>query len=240
MHVMKWPVSHPYVKDFLGVFFGIALILFLIAVGWSSAPKKTPVAVTQPACNVDAGILLTEINAERSKLGVPQLSIDSTLATTSKQKLDDMVGKKYFGHDLPDGSNFSVFIRNAGIHAAASEDVAENTFNPENTWESYKASPSHYKSLTDPQFTRVGISTQCVTYVVQTSTGPDDNSSLVGKTVTDLTVVQLASPEPAPQPQVQTKYVPAPNSSHIGPSYSQTNCTENLYGTGVSCSTTSY
>jgi len=173
---------------------------------------KAPVI---PVCTPNASELLGYINQERAKLGAPQLTIDTALAVSSQNKLQDMVNGHYYGHLLLDGSEPWVFIRNQGVKALVGEDIDINALSPALDWQAFKNSPAHYKSLTNARFTRVGISTECIAYPIEHSTGPDDNSKLVGTTSKELTVVHLAAPEPV----VQT---PAPQYT---PTNSRTICT---------------
>lgn len=165
---------------------------------------QTPVA---PVCQVDAGKLLEYVNAERSRLGAPQLQIDATLATAAKYKLDNMVAEKYFAHKMANGTDWFKYARDLGVHAAVSEDIGSNDNTPEQSWQEFKGSPAHYKSLTDPQYTRVGVSAQCTDFVREKAVEPGDEK-YVGAKITDLTVVTLAGVEPqkpAPQPQVNVQ-----------------------------------
>lgn len=179
-------------------------VIVVAGFGFGYARNKQPVmqpvanaVSTDQVCSSHADGLLALVNSERQALGSPVVTIDPTLATAASQKLDDMVANEYYGHNLPDGSSTFVFERNLGIHAALSEDLDVNAPTAEADWTTFKNSPVHYKSLTNPAYTRIGIATQCGLFAVRQGTGPDDNSRLNGKIVTEYTVVELAAPEPA-------------------------------------------
>ena len=181
-------------------------LLLLLGIGdlsyWLYAKNTSNAQPNQnTACTVNANTLLTLINSERAKIGSPALVVDPQLSISSRNKLDNMVLQKYYGHNQIDGSSWSVYAQNQGVKASISEDINVNALSSETLWSSYKNSPSHYQSLTNPSFTRVGVATQCTNFILEKSTGPSDNSNLIGKNISDLTVVHLASPEPIPPSQ---------------------------------------
>lgn len=146
-------------------------------------------------CAPDTVGLLTLINNERVALGIAPLATDSTLTSTSGMKLESMVSGTYYGHDTPDGAKYNLLLSQNGVNAASAEDLLDNANTANENWIRFKASSSHYKTFTDPQYTRIGIAESCVDYVLKTPTPPDDNTSLVGKRITELTVIHLAAPE---------------------------------------------
>jgi hypothetical protein len=177
-----------------------------IASGQEAKQRVKTVAAQSPGCNVDAGQLLTLINGQRSKLGAPILTIDPALATSSKAKFDDMVANQYFGHDRIDGTPWYSLLDRTKVSGKASEDIEMGDLSPTKQWESFRKSPNHYKSLTNPAYTRVGISTSCVDVHILHETGPDIEGGIEGKDTTDITVVHLAAPEPTSQPVVKSYY----------------------------------
>lgn len=218
---LKWlAVTYVCVLIFLYVVSSVAFKLFY---------KGTPDAQAVPqaaVCSVDAGKLLGYINAERSKLGAPELVVDATIATAAKYKLDDMAAKKYFAHKMPDNTEWHAKLRSLGVNATTAENIGSNDSTPEQSWEEFKSSPSHYSSMTDPQYTRIGIATQCTDYTLELALEAGDEQ-YVGTKVTDLTVVTLAGVEPKAQ-----QYQPqAPVTNYVTPSYrpSTTYCTHNEY-----------
>lgn len=180
----------------------------------------TQAAAPVATCSINAGELLNLINAERSKLGAPSMQIDSVLSTIARSRTDDMIARKYFSHTLPDGGQWSKSFRDAGIHAAIAEDLGSNDNTPQQSWDEFKASPSHYKSIIDPQYTRIGISAVCTDYKLEMAVDESDKQYL-GTPITDLTAIVLAGVEPKvpQQPQTKVEYVKPqpvmrPNISH--------------------------
>lgn len=183
---------------------GALLALFAISYAgfcaWYYATGRNEQSVNaQPVsqtCNVDANILLGHINTERKLLGVPALSVDASLNASAHNKLEDEKTNSYFGHNRLDGTPwYSAFLDKSKVSAPASEDIDVNDVSSDQTWGTFKHSPSHYKSLTDPRFTRVGLSTQCVDMTLTHVTGPADNSAYLNQHIVSLTVVHLAQTE---------------------------------------------
>lgn len=175
------------------------------SIGKAQAPSQ--VTAQDQVCQVDAGKLLEYVNTERSRLGAPQLQVDSLLATAAKQRLDHMATEKYFSHKLPDGSEWAKFVRDQGVNATISENLGSNDNTPEQSWQEFKDSSNHYKSLTNPKYTRIGIAAQCTDFVLEKAVDPSDDQ-YVGNRVTDLTVAILADDEPPKQqeqPQQSTR-----------------------------------
>lgn len=175
----------------VGLWILLSFTVFLILLINGNKNQST-VAQTVPACQPNASQLLSFINQERAKVGSPALSIDNSLVISAHNKLNDEVTRQYYGHNLIDGSNDVSFMREQGINAASSEDLNANDLNPTIDWNTFKHSPAHYASLTNPQYTRVGIAEQCVNYVIARETDTSDNAP-VGTHISELTVVHLAA-----------------------------------------------
>lgn len=163
--------------------------------------KPAVKASVQPVCIVDAGKLLGYINGERSRLGAPQLIVDTTLAQASKMRSDDMVAAGYFAHVAPSGKQWYETARSLGVKATIDEDIGSNDNTPEQSWQEFKDSKEHYASLINPKYIRVGISTLCTNYTLTKAVDSSDQQYL-GTKITDLTVITLATEEPqsAPKP----------------------------------------
>lgn len=180
----------------------VASLLALVGFGVATRPSPAlPVQVHSTAsaakltCQPDTVALLSSINGERESLGVKPLVVDSSLVSSSQNKLNDEIAQKYYGHDSPNGDSWARFVRAQAVTSAASEDLNENALSASSDWISLKNSPAHYASLTDAQYTRVGLTSQCTNFFLVTGTGPDDNSNLVGRYIGELTVIHLAAPE---------------------------------------------
>lgn len=175
------------------IFIPVALTIVVSTVYFHAHASK-PVA-KQEVCSLTPRGVLDRVNAERTRLGVPSLTVDSRLVTTSGQKLQAMIDQQYFGHDSPDGKvTLFNLVGNQGIYnIKVAEDTSVNTVTNEQDWLDFKASDEHYASLIDPIYKQVGISTKCgLNYVIKHDTYTGDNKDISGLTATDLTVIHLA------------------------------------------------
>jgi len=167
--------------------------------------SKADTATAQsPKCSIHAGKLLGYINKERESLGAPKLRIDSVLASGARYKFDHMVKYKYFSHEMVRGEDWTKAIRDKGVHASLVENLGSNDLTPELSWKEFKNSPSHYGSLIDPQYERVGISAKCISYTIKHAATKGDKQ-YIGDKVSDVTVIMLAGKEPQQPRQVQSQ-----------------------------------
>lgn len=206
------------------------LVLVLgVAIYRVANPQKSVNVAAIPTCQPDTSQLLSFINQERAKIGSPQLTVDSALATSAHNKLNDEVMGQYFGHKLLDGSSPHSFITAQGVNAAWSEDISSNALNPTVDWASFKGSPTHYASLTDPQYTRVGIAELCSNYKIAKETDATEDIP-IGTQVSELTVVHLAAPEPVAA-------APAPVPTYVAPKARVTTCYPAYFSNPATCIT---
>lgn len=179
----------------------LALILLLGGFLFYSATSNPQTIASResdvqiPVCKIDTQALLNAINVERISLGRQELAVDSSLQLSATNKLDDMYSKNYYGHNLPDGRSWDVFYKAQGIKAVGAENENIGGMSEAEVWKSFKGSPSHYSSLTDTKFSRVGIASKCqdITPALDTA---NPSSGTVGTTYPSLTVVHLAGIEP--------------------------------------------
>lgn len=178
------------------IFIGGNVFSFLRTSG-SAAPVAS--ASEQVVCAPDSKTLLTTINTERKLKGAPELVVDEALTKSSQDKLQDMITNHYYGHDHVDGNSEFDIVRSNGVRAQASSDILINGMDAGRAWTTFKDSPAHYASLTNPTYTRVGITEKCVSVSIDKVTGPSDNSAVLHTTAQEFTVIYLAAPEPVVQ-----------------------------------------
>lgn len=125
-------------------------------------PTAAPAGTATPPANV-AGEgnmetqMLSLVNAERSRAGLPALSADPQLMKIARLKSQDMVNRNYFSHQSPTyGSPFDM-LRTYGVtYRAAGENIALN----QTTTAAHTAlmnSSGHRANILGRQYTRVGI-----------------------------------------------------------------------------------
>ena len=107
--------------------------------------------------DVDERAMLVLINTERSKAGVPPLTIDVRIITVARAHSKDMFLRRYFSHVTPEGLDPATRLENSGIqYTAAGENLA---YAPDVSaaHTGLMNSPGHKKNILDPGFRHVGI-----------------------------------------------------------------------------------
>jgi uncharacterized protein YkwD len=122
---------------------------------------------SQPA-NIDLRLAgqatLCLINRERMSRGLRPLVSNELLASAALSHSRDMVARRYFAHDSPDGRSVGDRLRAAGYglggHASAGENLAWGSGakgTPASIVDKWMNSPPHRDDILRPSFTEIGI-----------------------------------------------------------------------------------
>jgi uncharacterized protein YkwD len=137
-----------------------------------SAPTRS--AKTSPCGEVGApaetlGVQRTRdltfclLNEERAREGVAALRYDARLEAASQGHSEDMVGRRYFEHDSPEGVEAYRRMLAAGYpatNAFTGENIAWGEgpeSSPAEIVDSWMQSPPHREALLHPQYSEVGV-----------------------------------------------------------------------------------
>jgi uncharacterized protein YkwD len=105
----------------------------------------------------EANALFADINAERSKHGVPELSRDETLDRFAYAKAVEMAARGYFGHTDPNGISFQDRLRTWRWPTTyAAENIAFD-WDETRAHAAFMNSPPHAQNLLDPRERKVGV-----------------------------------------------------------------------------------
>ncbi|WP_316772637.1 CAP domain-containing protein [Streptomyces sasae] len=124
----------------------------------SAAPKpsSTPKA-TGTASGVVARIVEL-VNAERSKVGCPALTLNTTLTKVAQAHSEDMALHQNMSHTGSDGSSPGDRITSAGYTwSAYGENVAYGYATPEQVMAGWMASPGHKANILNCSFKEIGV-----------------------------------------------------------------------------------
>ena len=98
------------------------------------------------------------VNAERAKVGLPALTVNTTLNKLATMKSQDMHDKNYFDHDSPTyGSAFDVMKANGVSYKLAGENIAKGQKTPEAVMNSWMNSEGHKANILNSKFTQIGV-----------------------------------------------------------------------------------
>lgn len=114
---------------------------------------QAPTSISQAAQKV---IDLT--NAERSKNGLPGLTLDNQLCGVAQKKSVDMQQNNYFSHTSPTyGSPFDM-MRDFGVtYNSAGENIAQGQQTPQAVVQAWMNSEGHRKNILSNSFTHIGV-----------------------------------------------------------------------------------
>lgn len=115
--------------------------------------EQAPTSISQAAQQV---IDLT--NAERSKNGLPGLTMDNQLCGVAQKKSVDMQQNNYFSHTSPTyGSPFDM-MRDFGVtYNSAGENIAQGQQTPQAVVQAWMNSEGHRKNILSNSFTHIGV-----------------------------------------------------------------------------------
>ncbi len=120
--------------------------------------------VCAKAANTNPGIsayekqVVTLVNKERQKNGLPALTINAKLSQMARIKSQDMHDHKYFSHTSPTyGSPFDMMETFGISYMAAGENIAMGFETPEAVVEAWMNSPGHRTNILNVNFTQIGV-----------------------------------------------------------------------------------
>ncbi len=101
--------------------------------------------------------MLSLVNQERAKAGLPALKADMRLVLLARKKSQDLIDKNYFSHTSPTyGSPFDM-MKAAGItYGTAGENLA-GSYSVESAHTALMNSEGHRRNILNPAFTHIGI-----------------------------------------------------------------------------------
>lgn len=147
-------------------FFCFVVLLAFLLVG-----AKPPTLLAASAPSAEHAEALNLLNLDRAKEGLPPLVYNTRLARLAQSYAEDMIERRFFSHDNPEGltpfdrmNRAGISYRHAGENLAVNDSVAAAET-------AFMNSPSHRDNILSPKFTEVGIGVKYApngkVYVVQ-------------------------------------------------------------------------
>ncbi|MGZ3497551.1 MAG: CAP domain-containing protein [Vulcanimicrobiaceae bacterium] len=130
------------------------MILTLLVFELLTTASEPPSQITAAT---DVRAMLTDVNIERQRAGVPALALDGRLSALATERANDMVHRAYFSHTTPDERSPWDFMRAEGcaFHYAA-ENIARAADEREASialWESVE----HRENTLGVNYHKIGI-----------------------------------------------------------------------------------
>lgn len=135
--------------------FYIALLLFVqVRFGYPGVSGS----VLGYATSISAERLLELVNEQRTKSGVPALSLSSELNQAAIGKAGDMFAKNYWAHISPTGETPWTFITRAGYrYIYAGENLAKSFNTSEEVVAAWMNSPTHRANILKSEYSEIGF-----------------------------------------------------------------------------------
>jgi uncharacterized protein YkwD len=108
-------------------------------------------------------LTLCLLNEERAAKGLPPLRYEARLELASQRHSEDMVRRRFFAHDTPDGVDPQARILATGYpagNAYTGENLAwgeRSESSPAEIMDAWMHSPGHRENILRPNFTEVGV-----------------------------------------------------------------------------------
>jgi len=110
------------------------------------------------AANISPQDVIRLTNEKRVQEGLLPLVENTTLSQAALAKGNDMLGKGYWAHVAPDGTQPWKFFTDFGYkYRYAGENLARDFSNPSSAVDAWMASPTHKENLLSPKYKEVGI-----------------------------------------------------------------------------------
>ena len=128
-------------------------------------PSRRPAAApARPAASDSAGLaalrreVLSEVNAERVRRGREPLGRDPLLEQAAQRHAEDMLRRRYFDHQSPEGRSVRDRVDDAGYSwRIVGENLASGPRTPDEAVEGWMGSTAHRRVLLDRRFTDLGV-----------------------------------------------------------------------------------
>lgn len=132
------------------------LTLLFVVKGFSMAKP----GVLGYASNINASDLLNYTNTERSKAGLKELKMNSSLSKAASYKAKDMFKYDYWAHVSPSGIEPWHFFGLVGYdYTYAGENLAKNFSDSKAVVKAWMNSPSHRENIMNENYEEVGFAT---------------------------------------------------------------------------------
>lgn len=105
-----------------------------------------------------AEMILKLVNQERSKAGVPALTLSEELTDIANTKAKDMADKNYFSHQSPTyGSPFDMLKHFGVSFSYAGENIAAGQKSAQEVMQSWMNSSGHKANILNKNYTQLGV-----------------------------------------------------------------------------------
>jgi uncharacterized protein YkwD len=101
--------------------------------------------------------VVARTNAERIRAGCGPLRVDGRLSAAARAHSSDMVNRRYFEHNSPDGGTPEERASAAGYSDYGGENIAYGQGSAAEVVSDWMGSPDHRRNILDCDFTTIGV-----------------------------------------------------------------------------------
>ncbi len=127
----------------------------------SGSNTSTGGDLTAPSGNVNVSMaqeILTLVNKERAKAGVPALTLSTEVSSVAQVKAQDMASNGYFDHNSPTyGSPFAMLTDFGVTYRSAGENIAKGQQSASAVMTAWMNSSGHKANILSTNFTQLGV-----------------------------------------------------------------------------------
>lgn len=110
------------------------------------------------ASDITIDQVVAQTNAERSKSGLQQLTLNDTLSSAARAKAADMFANQYWAHVSPKGKQPWDFMREAQYRfSSAGENLARDFGTTSEMMSAWMGSPSHRANIMNAKYQEIGV-----------------------------------------------------------------------------------
>ena len=133
-----------------------AAVALLVGAGTVTAAAGASSPASAAAVSATAQVV-SLTNQARAKAGCRPVKVDKRLAAAAQKHSRDMVERRYFEHDSPDGHSFADRESAEGYPDPGGENIAYGQKTAREVVTDWMHSASHRRNILDCSFTRIGV-----------------------------------------------------------------------------------
>jgi len=134
----------------------VPLYVFLLALSWDDFFREKTGALS----NLESirREMLERVNLERAARSLPPLRRHPRLDEAAQSHASDMLARRYYGHDTPEGRTVMDRVQARGYRAAfAGENIARGLYSVQEVMDGWMGSPIHQEHLLSSVLNEVGF-----------------------------------------------------------------------------------
>lgn len=139
-------------------FLGIMIAIYLLNQSILRSLSTLKPGILGYSSEITANKVIDFTNQERSKLGLPTLTLNSNLSQSASLKAQDMFANKYWAHTSPSGKSPWDFFKTVNYrYSIAGENLAKDFYDTDSMMKAWMNSPTHRSNIVNTKFKEIGI-----------------------------------------------------------------------------------